>query len=262
MSALPARDPVMGDNNPPDEATLLRADLESRSEALLKRRDELVAAFARVPAEVADDVTAGRAADFIKQIAAASKNAESTRIAEKEPHLAASRVVDGFFKAITDPLAEIKKKVEARLTAYQRKKADDERRRREEEARLAREAAELASREAAQRANAVNTETDLALAIDAEETAARAANDAALAKADADAKPAELSRTRSDFGSVASLRTTWTFDGLDRSKIDLEALRQHIPEEALEKAVRAFIKAGGRELAGVRIFEHQSTVVR
>jgi len=47
----------------------------------------------------------------------------------------------------------------------------------------------------------------------------------------------------------------WTFKDLDRDKLDLEKLRQHIPADALDKAVRSFVKAGGRELAGCTIFD-------
>ena len=46
--------------------------------------------------------------------------------------------------------------------------------------------------------------------------------------AEADAKAAELSRTRSDYGSVASLRSHWTGKLEDRATLDLEALRQHL----------------------------------
>ena len=75
-------------------------------------------------------------------------------------------------------------------------------------------------------------------------------------------KPAELSRTRGDYGAVSSLRTQWVFDEIDRASLDLEALRFHIPADGLEKAVRSFIKAGGRELRGTRIFETTVATVR
>jgi hypothetical protein len=52
------------------------------------------------------------------------------------------------------------------------------------------------------------------------------------------------------------------FDEIDREEIDLEVLRFHIPADGLEKAVRSFIKAGGRELRGTRIYETTAAVVR
>ena len=78
----------------------------------------------------------------------------------------------------------------------------------------------------------------------------------------ADANQAELSRTRGELGSVSSLRTDWVHDSVDRSALDLEALRQHIPADALDTAIRSFVRAGGRTLRGARIFEQTPTVVR
>ncbi len=71
-----------------------------------------------------------------------------------------------------------------------------------------------------------------------------------------------MSRQRSDYGAVASLRRFWDMDDLDRETLDLATLRPFLPLDALEKAVRAFIKSGGRELKGVRIFENTATSVR
>ena len=49
---------------------------------------------------------------------------------------------------------------------------------------------------------------------------------------------------------------------MNRAEIDLESLRTHLSQDAIEKAIRSFIKSGGRELKGVTIFENQKTVVR
>lgn len=252
----------LGHNMPPEDTHPISDRLMEQYDALNIRQEELLDAVERVPAVIEDDETAGKIADFIKQLTACHKNAEKARVAEKEPYLAAGRAVDGWFKKITEPLAKAKKTVEARLTVYQRKKADEERRAREETERQAREAAEKARREAEERAAALAEESDLDAAVEAEEAANRAAEAAAEAERSDDAKAAELSRTRGDYGAVASLRTHWTFRDLDRDKLALEPLRQHIPTDAIEKAVRSYIRAGGRELAGVTIYEDASTVVR
>lgn len=256
------RDGGIGHNDPPDEIAALRERLETTSDALLRRRDELLAASSRVPAAIDDEETCGKVADYIKQVAACAKAAEGARIAAKEPHLAAGRVVDGFFKAVTDPLDKLKRQIEARLTDYQRRKAEAERRRREEEARRQAAEAERARREAEAAAAAIATEADLVPAIGAEEQARQAAADAALAAKGAAAKPAELSRSRGDYGAVASLRTFWDFRDLDRNTVDLETLRPHLPLDAIEKAVRSYIRAGGRKLRGCEIFENTTTAVR
>ena len=251
-----------GDNRPPADANPIRERLTEEHAGMLSRRDELLAASERVPPAVEDETTAQKVGDFIKQLQAAMKNADATRVAEKEPYLDGGRQTDGFFKAITEPLAKAKKDIEGRLNVFLRKKADAERRVREEAERKAQEEAERAANEAAERVNALQNEQDLDAAIAAEETAKHAKADALKASKEAEAKAAELSRTRGDYGSVASLRTFWDYKEFDREKLALEPLRAHISEDALFKAVRSYIKAGGRELAGVTIFENTSTVVR
>lgn len=248
--------------NAPDAATMLRDDLGMKNADLLKRQADLLAAAARVPEVVDSDDLAGKIGDFIKQVAACNKAAEAARVSEKEPHLAASRVVDGFFKAVTDPLEKAKKTIEGRLTLWLRQKADAERRERERIAAEERAAAEAAAKAAKEAEDRATDQITLGRAIEAADAAQKAQADAEAARKAAEAKAAELSRNRGDYGSVASLRTYWDFSDLDRAGLDLETLRQHLPVEALEKAVRAYIKAGGRELRGVRIFENTQAAVR
>ncbi len=252
----------LGDNRPPPDASPIRDRLTEDHAGMLSRRDELLAASERVPPSVEEESTAQKVGDFIKQLQAAVKNADAARVAEKEPYLDGGRQVDGFFKKITEPLAKVKKDIEGRLSIFLRKKADAERKVREEAERKAREEAERAAREAAACIQALKDEEGLEAAIAAEEFAKQTAAAALEAAKETEAKAAELSRTRGDYGSVASLRTFWDHKDLDRDKLALEPLRSHLPLDALEKAVRSYIKAGGHELAGVTIFENTSTVVR
>lgn len=60
---------------------------------------------------------------------------------------------------------------------------------------------------------------------------------------------------RGDGGSQSGLRNVWTFRDLDRSAIDLEALRPYLADAAIEAAVRAAIADGVRILDGVVIYE-------
>lgn len=251
-------------NNPPPDLLLgeaLHERLRDQNTDLLKRRDELLAAGARVPI-IKDDDIAGKVSDFVKQLTALAKTAESKRTDAKEPYLDGGRSVDGFFKAIAEPVTKLKTSVERNLTTYLREKADRERREREEQERIARDASDKARREAEERAAALASEKDLPAALEAEQAANTAAADLVKAEQAADVKAAELSRTRGEYGAMSSLRTSWTFDQIDRTTLDLETLRQHLPSDGLEKAVRAFIKAGGRELRGTRIFETTAAVVR
>lgn len=253
--------PPVGSNNPPADANPLRERLQEESGALLKRRDELLAGASRIPDKIEDDEIAGKVADFIKLVSACTKNAEGLRVARKEPFLESGRVVDGFFKAVTEPLEKAKGQISARLTVWQRQKAAEEKRLRDEAEAIARIAATKAAEAAREAERAAQNDAQLATAIEAAAAAKQAAADAVVAERAAAAKPADMSRTRGDVGAVASLVQFWDFTDLNRDAIDLEALRQHLPADALEKAVRSFVKAGGRTLAGVRIFENTKSRV-
>ena len=244
------------------DANIFREYLGEEIAGLVARKAELLGSVSRVPATIADDETSRKVADLVKLIAACIKNAEADRVARKEPFLEGGRVIDGVFRGITEPLTRAKTDVERRLTLYQREVAEAERHRREEVARAERAEAERLAREAAEAEAAAQTEADVDEAISADALAQQRGADAVAAQRAAEAKPAELSRQRSDFGAVASLRRFWDMEGLDRDTIDLNTLRPFLPLDALEKAVRSFIRSGGRELRGVRIFENTATSVR
>lgn len=260
MNEMPRR---MGDNRGPPllSPEELQAILAEDNAQLLSRRDELLAAASRIP-DVTDDDLARRVTDFIRQVTAAVKAADGARIASKEPFLAGGRAVDGFYRQIADPLDLIKRAVEKKLTAYLREKAELERRERQERERLAREEEDRRRREAAEAERKLADERSLQEAVDAQKRHEQASADRARAEQEAAAKAAEMSRVRGEYGAVSSLRTTWTFSDLDRAELDLNALRYHLPEDGLERAVRSFIKAGGRKLDGVTIHETENAVVR
>jgi hypothetical protein len=255
--------PAIGDNLAPADADAITDRLAETHADLLKRAENLIAMSAGVPAIVTTDDVANNVADFIKELQGVAKDAGAKRVSEKEVYLEGGRRVDGFFKTrVLDKIASVKAAVERRLTTYQRLKANEERERRREEERVAREEAERLAAKAAEAEAALKKEDDLAGAVAAENKARDARADAERAKRLAEAPAADVSRIRSEQGSVASLRTFWTFADLDRATLDLEALRQHLPEKALEAAIRSFIDADGRKLEGVRIFEETKSVVR
>jgi hypothetical protein len=265
--ALTDQDPRLGvgGNNPPTQAEILREQLEIEAEALMKRRDELLAAAERVPALIDNDELAGRVGDFVKQLTGAHKAAETARVAAKEPYLEETRVVDSLFRQITDPLARVKKAIEARLGVYLKQKADEERRQREEAARLAREKAEAewrAAQEAEKARLAEQSKVSAETVIGHIDAAQQYENEADQLAAAAAAKAADLSRVRGDYGSVQSLRTTWDFRILDLDAIPLDKIRPYLPATAIETAIRGFVRAGHHELAGVHIFEKHSAAVR
>ena len=232
---------------PPTEAEALRGRLAEDFADLLKRRDDLVAACDRLPS-IGDDDTAGKVGDYIKLVTAAQKNAEAARVDAKEPFLAAGRTVDGFFKPIGDALTAVKAKAQRSLTSYLAAKEAAARREAEEAAKRAREEAERKAAEAAR----IETDSKVAAAAAMDAAVAREAEADKLDEAAA-AKPAEFARTRGDYGSVSTLRERTVGEITDRSALDLEALRPYLPVDGLQKALNAFIRAGGRELRGARI---------
>ena len=339
-----------------NSANSIRDRLSSLWNGLINRCSELVNTAATVPEFIDDEDTARKAADLIKLMKAAAKEADSTRKQENEPYAAAKQQVDAFFNIPKEAVQQAAAEVERRLQKYlqrkaqreeieRRERADRERREAEDRFNAAVEAearATAAAQDAAlsaAAANAARADKEQAVAgarsarLDAEAAAGRAraaklAGDgkayqdaineqavklaeakaydeqaAALRKLEreaeekrkaderaareatrevkvnvgeaersqnmadrldkkADAKQADLSRTRGELGSVSSLRTDWVHDGFDREKIDLEALRQHLPADAIDQAIRSFIRAGGRSLRGTSIFEQTSAVVR
>ncbi len=216
-------------------------DLADQGADLIKRAGEF-------PDEVADTAMAGEFGDFIKEMMTHHKAAEAARVASKEPHLVAERAVDGFFKPILVPLKRAKERMEGTLGRYLRSVEREERRKREEEEQRAREEADRLA------AQAVTVE---------DRDLAREANHAVHTATKATGvKAADLSRVRGVSGSVSSLTTTWDFQIEDHELVDLEEIRAHIPLAAIEQAVRSYVKAGGRELEGVKIFERHDAGVR
>lgn len=276
----------MSDNFMPDGADPLMDRLVEQYAPLRARTDELVAALDRVPAAI-DEATIDRAAGFVKQIKAASAEAEKARKSEKDDFLQAGRKVDGFFGGLVETLKNTAAEVERRMQAFLAAKAAEERRRREEEARRAREAAEAAAaearrireeeerkaREAAEaerkRLAALTPKVDPAEALAAQKAAAEAAEraeqgriaredealdearrrqeEAAEAERRVQAKAADMARTRGALGGTATLATSIEFEILDREEAAV-SLAKWFDDAAVEKAVRAMIRAHREEI--------------
>lgn len=297
-------------NFAPENSDPLLDRLAEQYSALTARADELVGALARVPEKIDED-SIDRAAGFVKQIKAAAGEAEKARKAEGEDFLTAKRKVDGYFGALVDRLKTAAAEVERRMQAYLKAKADEERRRREEEARRAREEAERAAAEArrireeedrrrreaeeaeAARIAALTPQVDPAEALEAQRKAAEEAeragreriareaealaaaklaqDEAAEAERRANAKAADLARTRGALGGTATLATRIEFEILDRQAA-AAVLWRYLDDEALAKACRALqrdhgpeikasVKVGGQPFAGIRFFEKHTARV-
>lgn len=232
-------------------------DLVTKETApLASRRDEFLKHCSAIPAVIDNDDLDGQVNDQIAQWSKFIKEVDNWKDGTKAPILSADRLIMAQHAKLKDPIEAIKKQVNDRSTAYKRVKLERERKIREEAERQAREAAEAAARAAAEAEKAAQDAASLDSAINAEAVARQAQEAAEAARLASEARAADLSRSRGAYGSVSSLTTFMDFADMDRGTLDLEKLRPHLSHEALEKAVRSYIKTGGRELRGVRIFEN------
>lgn len=249
-----------GHNLPDDPAIAIQENLNERHHALLARAQALLDGVTRVPDVITSEEESGRIGDFQKQLTGHEKKMDAQRVAEKEPFLAGERAVDGYFNPFRVKLKAAAADLNQRDTLFRRKLVAEEQRKRDEAERAAREEAARLAKKASDLEAKARTERTLQKAVEAEAAAKQAAADAEDAAKRAAAKPADMARTRGDHGSVSSLKTFWDFADLDKDTVDLEYLRQHLPVEAIEQAIRSAIKAGCRDLRGVRIFQNTKTV--
>lgn len=248
----------VGHNKPP-----LAEILEERTRAIRKEIADIATKANEWPKDgrgalvkIATEDDLARAADLVKGVRAIARRAEDMRKVEKEPHLAAGREVDGFFGALTARLDRIDQAFQALADNHAREKAAEERKRREDEAAKLRaeEEKKRAEAEAARRAATRGRKSE-----EADDIAERAADAEAFAAAPA----AELvATTVTSSGVKAAAKTEWTHEITDLAKVDLEPLRYLIKRDAIEAAVRQFVKNGGRSLGGVRIFEDVRAAIR
>jgi hypothetical protein len=241
----------IGGNAPPSALELLREDLDAKCASLIKDRDFWLARAGAEPEEITTPAEASSAAQLAKDVRTALKDIEAAHKLAKAPYLDGGRLVDAHFKAIGEPLTTLGNILGRRMTLYQRKVENEERMRREAVAAKAREEA-LAAEAAAMEAERGADEIAHRRALEAQQRAALKVEQAEEAAA---APAAELSRVRSPLGATMSLRTEWVHSELDRATLDLEALRPYLAIDALDKAVRAAIKAGIRTIRGVRIHQ-------
>ena len=192
---------------------------------------------------------------------------EAARVAEAKRREEAARIE-------AERLEAERREAEAKTKRAREKAARDaaaaEREREETAARLRREeqAAKDKAREDARAAKA-EIETAAAERREASRVSAVARDRAAgatqaqnLTTRAAKASTADLSRTRTDLGAVASLRTTWTHDVVDPAAVP--RLYLSVNDAAIAAAIKAATVDGKCELkiAGVHIYPVADSVVR
>jgi hypothetical protein len=271
----------IGGNNPPITEDELRAELQARHANFDARYEELNGAAATVPARIADEDTAGKLQDLLKQIRTETDAIEASRVTEKKKWSTLADCAHAFFKRKDDQFAKLAAVLKPRLTKYLQDKRDaEERARREaaererreaerkraealaaEEKRLAAERKAREEREKAERAKAegdAKAARDARLRAQAAERSAEAATvhaDVAseqAAKSDARAEriedrlatatDADLSRTRGERGTVGSLTGSWQMRVVDREKIPLALLRGYLNPDHVDVAIRRYMR--------------------
>ena len=176
--------------------------------------------------------------------------------------------VNNLAKSFTEPLDAAERDLKGKISQYQTKLRLEQERKAAEareaarkvqeayeaEQRKIREAAEAKAREAAE---ALKKETDAAARAALERTIAEEteAAEAPIQVAVAPVIPEIPKAVRTETGS-AHQRMTWEFEVVDKSMVPPEYLMVD------EKAIRQAVKAGIRQIRGVRIYEQSSTTFR
>lgn len=244
----------IGHNQPPEDS--IAANLNERNKQLLDDGESLLDDAALMPEKLDTEEQSREASDLVKRINEHRKVAEDAHSVEKEPYLRGGQAVDAFFKKPIADLkaaaAGLKDKIGAYLTQQeierQRKLREEEDKKRKEAEAEAAKALELAA------------EGKKEAATLAEHKAHNAEVQADKLEKKLDSGASET-KVKGDAGT-ASLRKTWVGEVVDRTQLDLNPLRQFISDESLQKLVTAYVKAGGRELAGAKIYEKTDAVVR
>lgn len=263
----------IGHNKPPveDEAKAAFRDalLADRPDFEQKVND-IEAGAKRVV--VSDDESYGRAGSMLNIIRAATKHVDEAHAAAKLPYLTGGRVVDAEKKALVTRLEAARATVQAQANDYAAKKAAEERAERERiaaEQRAAAEAAaraererQLAEEEAARAAAEATTAEERAAAEQRAAEAARAAEEAMAAAALAPAPAARAEPVRADDGASISAKTVWNSQVEDYAKAFKAVKSDPKVKEAIDAAVARLVRAGQRELSGVRIWPTQQAVAR
>lgn len=263
----------IGDNKPPlDE----EARAQFRENLLADRPDfelkleQIVASADRVT--VTNDDEYGRAGDLIKIMRAAANHASEAHERAKRPFLEAGRAVDGAKNALIARLDTAKAKVQPLMNEYAAQKEAAERAEREriaaEQRRLAEQAAaaererQRAEQEAIEAARAATNEEERRAANERAEEAAAAAEAAQAAAAIAPAEVAKAEPVRSDGGSTVSTRQVWNSEVEDYTKALRHVRSDPKVKEAIDSAIARLVRAGQRELTGVRIWPTTQAISR
>ncbi len=197
--------------------------------------------------KVTSEVTQTSATALAGEVKKAAKAVEDTRKQSVTPLNEIVRDINALAKEISAPLEKAEAYLKNQLTHFAtqqelERRKEEERRRQEAAAEQARLNAEAAAEQNRLNAEAKAKGLDVVASIQAP----------LVPEVVVEAAP---STVRTASGS-SFLRTTWTFEVVDLASVPREFLILD------EKQVNASIKAGVREIQGIRIFEKQTAVIK
>lgn len=273
----------IGDNNPPDptidqinplklaDPTTVVPVLRANYQLLTERRDEFLqgipkwinAHSSEIPGNyasmrttpiVVDDEDCGDTLDYLTLMREfITKEVEPARKKVKDPVLKTEKAIDSWFNdGVANIVLKAKKPIEDAYTQFLRDKLGKiERERKEAAAAQAAEAARLAE-QAKRAADEAQQDALIDQAIEMEEAAARL-------KAAAAESVADMTRVRSDMGSVGGLTVNWRWETVELMDL-VQAVAQGRESISMLTTNDVFInslvrpKDGKRKIAGLRIF--------
>lgn len=237
-----------GHNNPPDELEILHDSLQEKNQDLSTKAAELL----RRAQSITVVETEEQAEDLLNLIAAIKQVERSSKEradVDKAPINKQWDVVHGFYKKLAEPLTEVRSKsLEPARTKFLAAKAARERAEREAAAKAAAEAAEKAEREARLREKWARDEEEKAQAAEAAIQAEVNQTVATEAAERAAAPAADLARTRTSMGAMGTLVHTLASRVVDRTILDLNALRPFMSDDAIIMAIREYGRAHRPEI--------------
>lgn len=243
----------IGANQPPLADMLGEAYLD-----LLTEFNAWFGSASRAPATVENDTDLTNFGTIITKLRSVRSKAKKAHEIEKAPFLENGRIVDKWFNNIVAQCETAELTLARRQSGYLKKKEDDARKAAESAAAAAALEAAAKLREAERLMDTGDFETAQA-AIDLSAAAETTAKEATKT---AEAKPADLVRTYASSGTVVSSQAVWRHTIVDKAKIPLDLLRPFIADSDLDKYIKAFVRNGGRQLAGVTIEEDRKPINR
>ncbi|MGL4230353.1 MAG: hypothetical protein ACRCWJ_03220 [Casimicrobium sp.] len=237
-----------------------KAEFDERIDAhegLRKRITDLVGASERATATSED--TMGRCGQTVVQIRNAKKLVEAAHVEAKAPYLEGGRVIDAAKNELVALLGDAQKRIETKQSAYlaAQKKADDERKAKaaaeqrrvdEENARIKREHDEAVRKAEEEAWKLRGTDEAPAVAVDIPPEPVFIAPP----------KPApEIERgiIRGAEGAAVSAKMVWKSQVQDYAAAVGQVISNPKVKEAIDAAIAALVRAGIREVPGVRIWE-------